>query len=1362
MAKAPILHPQHVLPPKQYQSFQEFIEQEGGEKNDPDVFTDPEKAQQEAIKRIRILEELQPGGLLSKERCSEYVPDKEEEPDPLYSHRDYFTRHAVYFRKLLFRERELHMANAKKLAYACAEAYKQRRPKSKEEMEAEKREAEEKALAASRRQLLGDLRRFWDLVRTEVQAARLARWQEEQKEKGARALDQAIRVQKKKYQSQRLALDEMSDDAQSATEQDGEDDDEDDEDEDDDDDVQSDDPDAGLTQEQILEKYSHIPDVEFEESDTDAGSQESDEDNDTATATEDASMFDPETREASQIQDQDLKDLQIEEVDDVLLDDSDESTDMSDDMGSSDESDDDDDDDDEAEEEDEEEDGGGLLGLLFGKKEISELAAGAEEDLKSETSDPEVAVEDEMELDSVPVVTENIVDEQIENDNDSVEVKADVVDHDINEASNLNDTSNDDQQNFDEPDIISHRSQETSSQASPRTVATKPSEADSISSIEPSTELELSKRDTDPNTKFRVSVPGLLRGSLREYQHQGLDWLAGLYADHTNGILADEMGLGKTIQSIALLSHVAMEHEVWGPHLIVVPTSVILNWEMEFKKWAPGFKIMTYYGNQDERKAKRRGWKDEDNWHVLITSYELVLKDQQVLRRRRWHYMILDEAHNIKNFQSQRWQTLLGFKTEARLLLTGTPLQNNLNELWSLLFFLMPTDRDQAETKGFAELQQFSEWFRNPEQRILNQGREVMNEQDKETINKLHQLLRPYLLRRVKAEVEKQMPGKYEHVIYCKLSKRQREYYDGFMSRASTKQELASGNHFSIMNCLMQLRKVCNHPDLFERRQITTSFAMTRSATADFEIKDLLVRRKLLQEHPLDQVDLEFLNLAPISKESLSRQDVDGAARIMAFKSLSLLRAKQYKRTNWLMKYDRSSIASTRAAMDNELRKTRMAELERCLYFESKRHGQRPIFGDKLIKKLTFGVQNRPLRAAPDNKKLMSEWLIDQSSYLPSMVQSLPERAMMMQESVRIFGCVTPKAVTPENMITEIPQPATELIRSSQNAPNAVDPFHEARMRLSIAFPDKRLLQYDCGKLQALDKLLRELQAGGHRCLIFTQMVSMLDILEQFINIHGHRYLRLDGSTKVEQRQFLTQRFNSDTRILAFLLSSRAGGLGLNLTGADTVIFYDLDWNPAMDKQCQDRCHRIGQTRDVHIYRLISEFTIETNILRKSNQKRMLDDVVIQEGGFTTDYNPEMMEEEDEMAAVMDKVLGGTNNAERILSQVEDQEDALAAKRAELEVQDADAADFGDESKAASSRNTPKASEPPMSGEDVSGNKSHASFAIDEHVTHIDDYLVRFMEWDLRDEEVAPQKDRSKRKKKRTHRGLDRGIKRVR
>lgn len=175
-------------------------------------------------------------------------------------------------------------------------------------------------------------------------------------------------------------------------------------------------------------------------------------------------------------------------------------------------------------------------------------------------------------------------------------------------------------------------------------------------------------------------------------------------------------------------------------------------------------------------------------------------------------------------------------------------------------------------------------------------------------------------------------------------------------------------------------------------------------------------------------------------------------------------------------------------------------------------------------------------------------------------------------------------------------------------------------LQLTTQFPDRRLIQFDCGKLQTLDKLLVQLKSGQHRVLIFTQMARMLDVLEEFLTMHGHTYLRLDGATGIEQRQVLVERFNSDKRVFCFILSTRSGGVGLNLTGADTVIFYDSDWNPTMDAQAQDRCHRIGQTRDVHIYRLVSERTIEENILRKANQKRMLGELAIEEGNFTTSF----------------------------------------------------------------------------------------------------------------------------------------------
>ena len=323
--------------------------------------------------------------------------------------------------------------------------------------------------------------------------------------------------------------------------------------------------------------------------------------------------------------------------------------------------------------------------------------------------------------------------------------------------------------------------------------------------------------NTLDTTTVKTKVPFLLKHTLREYQHIGLDWMVSLFERSLNGILADEMGLGKTIQTIAFLAHLASDRENWGPHLIVVPTSVMLNWEMEIKKWCPGFKVLVYYGSQKERRQKRVGWTKQNAFHICITSYKLVIQDHSSFRRFKWQYFILDEAQHIKNFKSQRWQLLLNFTSVGRLLLTGTPLQNNLMELWSLMHFLMP--------HVFESHRDFKEWFSNPMTGMVEGNMEYNNE----LVKRLHKVLRPFILRRLKSEVEKQLPKKYEHLVKCPLSKRQRYLYDDFMSRAKTKEILSSGNLLSVINVLMQLRKCCNHPNLFEPRPTISPFVMTEA-----------------------------------------------------------------------------------------------------------------------------------------------------------------------------------------------------------------------------------------------------------------------------------------------------------------------------------------------------------------------------------------------------------------------------------------------------------------------------------------------------------------------------------------------------
>lgn len=1401
MPTVKIQHPDHVTRPRRYSSFATWLEDTTVSAGDDIAQTMTDAGiREEALMRNRILSAAQPGGLLTEKRCSVYLPDPQDGPPRRYTHQDHLITHAAYFRKLMTQEQRSHMAAAKRLAHAALTEWTRRQPKSIEEVARE----QQAALVSQYKQILQALTQKWDLVIAEVRNRRRQRWDEEQQRLGKQALNKVLEQSTQLLDKRRLrgssAVASTCRDSEeeedyglegsqgSPSESEGQDEDNmsSSQSKSDEDELPGDgDDDEKLTVEELRQKYSRTSPRAAEKGSAGVvGEQLPPNYADSAGHGMAASQSEPQNRMTTQnnplsfAPDNPLDSvgpIDLEEVDDVLMDDSDASVDMDDETddseGSSDDGSGDEETDDEDHDEDDEEEAGGLLGF-FRNEEFQDHGG------------PIISSHD-----SFPLEMEEDFDEEAE----EVSLIPDAAQVQTPCASNSDDPYLDIRKTLNLPNANHSSHQKESSGEDETTVPAEAGEAilkqpptATLTSFDPlrlqSHSLPTTPVSTNP---LKTPIPSLLRGTLREYQHFGLDWLAGLYANGTNGILADEMGLGKTIQTIALLAHLAVEHEVWGPHLVVVPTSVILNWEVEFKKFLPGFKVLTYYGTQEERKRKRQGWMNKDKYHVWITSYQIALADQVMFRRRQWHFMVLDEAHNIKNFQSQRWQTLLTFKTQARLLLTGTPLQNKLSELWSLLFFLMPTDSKEAGIGGFADLQEFQEWFRKPVEQILEHGRETMDDEAKAIVQKLHKVLRPFILRRLKADVEKQMPGKYEHVITCRLSRRQRHLYDGFMSRAQTKETLASGNYLSIINCLMQLRKVCNHPDLFETREIVTSYAMPRSAIADYEIKDLLVRRRLLQQDLISTVDLGVINLLPGANESFSALDTIQRQRLGALGSLRQLTTQQWGRIDQGMRFEGSSISGALATYKNNARRARFEQLRHTAYLTSLRSQRRPLYSQGLLDRLRIDITRLPTPAVPCRKAQLSAWYLDSSTALAEMVPTLTRRSTQLEPIIEKFGCVTPNVVAADIVPFTIPPQVAEVIETWP-AKTPVDPFHQARMRLSIAFPDKRLLQYDCGKLQKLDALLRDLQVGGHRALIFTQMTRVLDILEQFLNIHGHRYLRLDGATKIENRQVLTERFNNDNRILAFILSSRSGGLGINLTGADTVIFYDLDWNPAMDKQCQDRCHRIGQTRDVHIYRFVSEATIEANILRKANQKRMLDDVVIQQGEFTTDYFTQLHttddsslghEDHDEASAAMDRVIGSSRNElGKVFDQVEDKEDIAAARVAENEMIQTDAADFEERTRPSSSRGgeagTPKTPEvqtqttsrpdmvPPTSSTSKIAIESHDSPVAnaaaevedqdqdqEQEAGHVDEHMIRFIEWELQDVPLAVSADNKKRKK---------------
>ncbi|KAI3826232.1 hypothetical protein L1987_00277 [Smallanthus sonchifolius] len=758
-------------------------------------------------------------------------------------------------------------------------------------------------------------------------------------------------------------------------------------------------------------------------------------------------------------------------------------------------------------------------------------------------------------------------------------------------------------------------------------------------------------------TKVRTKHPFLLKFSLREYQHIGLDWLVTMYEKRLNGILADEMGLGKTIMTIALLAHLACEKGIWGPHLIVVPTSVMLNWETEFLKWCPAFKILTYFGSAKERKHKRQGWMKPNSFHVCITTYRLVIQDSKIFKRKKWKYLILDEAHLIKNWKSQRWQTLLNFNSKRRILLTGTPLQNDLMELWSLMHFLMP--------HIFQSHQEFKDWFSNPISGMVD-GQEKVN---KEVVDRLHNVLRPFILRRLKRDVEKQLPSKHEHVIYCRLSRRQRNLYEDFIASSETQATLASSNFFGMISVIMQLRKVCNHPDLFEGRPIISSFDMN-----GIEIQFCSSVCSVLDVGPFSAVDLCGIGFVftHLDFEMTSWESDE----VKAIETPSRLIEKRMEEIGSEIKFGKKSngfniFEEVQKALQEERLKDMKERAKSIAWWNSLRCKKKPVYSTGLRDIVSF------------QKPVLN------LSKFAELVLSPVDRFEKMVDQVESFMFAIPAARAPQpigwcSKSTTVFIDRTYKSKCAEILSPLLTPIRPAIVRRQVYFPDRRLIQFDCGKLQELAVLLRRLKSEGHRALIFTQMTKMLDVLEAFINIYGYTYMRLDGSTQPEERQTLMQRFNTNPKYFLFILSTRSGGVGINLVGADTVIFYDSDWNPAMDQQAQDRCHRIGQTREVHIYRLISESTIEENILKKAKQKRALDDLVIQSG----EYNTEFFKKLDPMelfsghktvsASNMQKDKGLTNrvdinppvsnaDVEAALKHAEDEADYMALKKVEQE-----------------------------------------------------------------------------------------------
>lgn len=516
----------------------------------------------------------------------------------------------------------------------------------------------------------------------------------------------------------------------------------------------------------------------------------------------------------------------------------------------------------------------------------------------------------------------------------------------------------------------------------------------------------------------------LVGGTLKEYQIKGLQWMISLYNNNLNGILADEMGLGKTIQTISLITHLIEVKKNNGPFLVIVPLSTLTNWHLEFDKWAPSVSKVVYKGPPNVRKQHQQAIR-YGQFQVLLTTYEYIIKDRPLLSKIKWQHMIVDEGHRMKNAQSKLSSTLTQYyMTRYRLILTGTPLQNNLPELWALLNFVLPSI--------FKSVKSFDEWFNTPFANTGSQDRiDLTEEEQLLVIRRLHKVLRPFLLRRLKKDVEKDLPDKQERVIKCRSSALQSKLYKQLVT--SNKMVVSDGKGGKIgmrglSNMLMQMRKLCNHPFVFE---------------------------------PVED-------------------------------------------------------------------------------------------------------QMNPTRGTND------------------------------------------------------------------------------------------LIWRTAGKFELLDRVLPKFKATGHRVLLFFQMTQIMNIMEDFLRFRGMKYLRLDGSTKSDDRSELLKLFNDpNSDYFCFLLSTRAGGLGLNLQTADTVIIYDSDWNPHQDLQAQDRAHRIGQKNEVRILRLITSNSVEEKILGRAQFKLDMDGKVIQAGKFDNKSTNE------EREALLRTLMDSAEASEQVGEQDEMDDDDL-------------------------------------------------------------------------------------------------------
>ncbi|KAF2810925.1 helicase SWR1 [Mytilinidion resinicola] len=750
-----------------------------------------------------------------------------------------------------------------------------------------------------------------------------------------------------------------------------------------------------------------------------------------------------------------------------------------------------------------------------------------------------------------------------------------------------------------------------------------------------------------------ITQPALLNCTLKEYQLKGLNWLVNLYEQGINGILADEMGLGKTVQSISVMAYLAETHNIWGPFLVIAPASTLHNWQQEIARFVPNLKVLPYWGNAKDRKILRKFWdrkhitySKDSSFHVLVTSYQLVVQDAQYFQKIRWQYMILDEAQAIKSSQSSRWKSLLGFHCRNRLLLTGTPIQNNMQELWALLHFIMPSLFDSHD--------EFSDWFSKDIESHAQSNTKLNEDQ----LKRLHMILKPFMLRRIKKHVQKELGDKIELDVFCDLTYRQRAYYSGLRNKISIMDliEKVVGDDqdsSTLMNLVMQFRKVCNHPDLFERADTNSPLSFASFAeTASF-----------MREGQNINVSYSVRNLIEIRMPKLvcrngGRLDIPGPENSRAgFKEQYLYNLMNVWNPNNIHESSRQAGAFSWLRFADVSANEASAIAKKDIFQRAIEQHQQPqhrgrlgvvfdgdddsVFEPKRSMLNIVGREDRvPLAEITAEGHMYNLLNISKAAFEETGLDNIDRcsRPSVSAPPIELYcashGAIAEKQrhffnVPMRKALYGVSEKSEQAIIQSKVDPAVMPatsmlppPTNRKGRFTDIEVPSMRRFVTDSGKLAKLDALLKELKKGDHRVLLYFQMTRMIDLMEEYLTYRNYKYCRLDGSTKLEDRRDTVADFQSRPDIFIFLLSTRAGGLGINLTAADTVIFYDSDWNPTIDSQAMDRAHRLGQTRQVTVYRLITRGTIEERIRKRALQKEEVQRVVISGGaGAQVDFN---------------------------------------------------------------------------------------------------------------------------------------------